>query len=28
MDRMRATPEERAKIYEGNALRMLRLWLK
>jgi aminocarboxymuconate-semialdehyde decarboxylase len=28
MDRMRATPEEKTKIYEGNAVRMLRLWLK
>jgi aminocarboxymuconate-semialdehyde decarboxylase len=28
LDRMRATPEEKTKIYEGNAVRMLRLWLK
>jgi aminocarboxymuconate-semialdehyde decarboxylase len=28
MERMRATPEEKAKIYEGNAARMLRLRLK
>jgi aminocarboxymuconate-semialdehyde decarboxylase len=28
MERMRATPEEKAKIYEGNARRMLRLRLK
>jgi aminocarboxymuconate-semialdehyde decarboxylase len=28
MERMRATPEEKAKIYEGNAARMLRLSLK
>jgi len=28
LDRMRATPQEKAKIYEGNAVRMLRLWLK
>ena len=28
MDRMRVTPDEKAKIYEGNAHRMLRLWLK
>jgi predicted TIM-barrel fold metal-dependent hydrolase len=28
MERMRATDEERAKIYEGNARRMLRLRLK
>ncbi|MGH7322197.1 MAG: amidohydrolase family protein [Candidatus Rokuibacteriota bacterium] len=27
MERMRATPEEKAKIYEGNARRMLRLRL-
>ncbi len=27
MDRMRATPEEKAKIYEGNARRLLRLKL-
>jgi predicted TIM-barrel fold metal-dependent hydrolase len=26
MERMGATPEERAKIYEGNARRILRLW--
>jgi aminocarboxymuconate-semialdehyde decarboxylase len=28
MERMRATDEEKAKIYEGNALRLLRLRLK
>jgi aminocarboxymuconate-semialdehyde decarboxylase len=28
MTRMRATDEEKAKIYEGNARRMLRLRLK
>ena len=28
LDRMRATPQEKAKIYEGNAHRLLRLWLK
>jgi len=28
MERMRATPAEKAKIYEGNARRMLRLRLK
>jgi len=28
MERMRATPEEKAKIYEGNASRMLRLRFK
>ena len=28
MDRVRVTPDEKAKIYEGNAHRMLRLWLK
>ncbi len=28
MERMRATPEEKAKIYAGNAARMLRLRLK
>jgi len=27
MERMRITPEEKAKIYEGNARRMLRLRL-
>ena len=27
MGRMRATPEDKAKIYEGNARRMLRLRL-
>jgi len=25
---MRATPQEKAKIYEGNAHRLLRLWFK
>jgi len=28
MERMRATPEEKTKIYEGNARRMLKLRLK
>jgi len=28
LDRMRATPQEKARIYEGNAHRLLRLWLK
>jgi uncharacterized protein len=28
MSRMRATEEEKAKIYEGNARRLLRLRLK
>jgi aminocarboxymuconate-semialdehyde decarboxylase len=28
MDAMRATPEEKAKIYEGNARRLLKLKLK
>ena len=28
MERMRATPEEKARIYEGNARRMLRLRLR
>jgi len=28
MERMRATAEAKAMIYEGNALRMLRLHLK